>query len=92
MNPIVYLFDMIFGIFNTILIGWVIINILLRLNILNHYNEVVQKIMQTLSGLIDPILRPIRRYIPSFGGIDISPLILMLIINFIRYTLHYYFA
>ena len=92
MNPVIYLLDMILGMFNMVIILWIVISILLRFGILNHYNEVVQKIMQAISQLVEPMLKQIKRYMPYLGGIDISPLVLMLFINFTRYTLHYYFA
>ena len=92
MNPIIYLLDMILGLLNIVVVLWLIILFLLRLGILNNYNQVVQKIIQAISQLVEPMLRPIRRHVPCLGGIDISPLILMLLINFARYTLHYYFA
>ena len=92
MNPIIYLLDMILGMFNTMLVVWIIILILLRLGVLNNSNEIVRKIMYSISQLIEPMLRLIRRFVPYFGDVDISPLILMLLINFSKYTLHYYFT
>ena len=92
MHPIIYLLDSALGIFNMLLVIWVIISILLNLNILNNYNEAIQKIIYALSRVIEPFLKQIRRYIPHLGNIDISPLILMLLIGFLRYTLQYYFT
>ncbi len=92
MNPIIYLLDMILGILNTLLIVWLVIQILLKLEIINYYNESVRKIVHAMSNLVEPLLRPARRYVPYIGGFDLSPLVLMLFIHFTRYTLRYYFA
>ncbi len=92
MHPIVYLLDSILGLLNIMLIIWLVIHALLHLNILNYSSEIVYKMTHALSKLLNPILRKIRAYLPYLGGIDISPLVLMLLISFTRYTLRYYFA
>ncbi|MBQ4874607.1 MAG: YggT family protein [Rickettsiaceae bacterium H1] len=92
MHPVVFLLDTILGILNVIIILEIIIFLLLRVNVLSHKNEMVQKITQGISQLLEPLLKPIKRFIPDVGGIDISPLILIVLLSFTRYTLHYYFA
>ena len=51
----------------------------------------VQKIMVALNKLCEPALRPIRKFLPDLGGIDISPIILLLLLNFLRSALYSYF-
>jgi len=68
---------------------WVIIasavfSWLYAFNVVNSRNQFVDTIANMLYRLTEPALRPIRRFMPDLGGIDISPIILLLIIFFIR--------
>ena len=71
---------------------WVIIitavaSWLIAFGVLNTYNRTVARILDVLYRLTEPALRPIRQLLPNFGGIDVSPVILLLIIWFIRMEL-----
>ena len=55
----------------------------------NIYNSVVRSIWNGLNAVVEPPLRPIRRYVPALGGMDISPIILLLIIYFIQRVIRY---
>jgi YggT family protein len=64
---------------------WVIIisalaSWLIAFGVINTYNRTVARILDTLYRVTEPALRPIRQILPNFGGIDISPIILLLII------------
>ncbi|MGH7088758.1 MAG: YggT family protein [Stellaceae bacterium] len=64
---------------------WVIIiaaiaSWLIAFGVINTYNRTVARILDTLYRLTEPALRPIRQFLPNFGGIDISPVILLLLI------------
>lgn len=68
---------------------WVIIlsaifSWLYAFNVVNPSNQVIATIGRMLYQLTEPALRPIRRYVPNFGGLDISPIILLLIIFLIQ--------
>jgi len=52
---------------------------------------VVKKIMYALDRLVEPALKPIKQVMPDLGGIDISPIILLLLLNFARSALYTYF-
>jgi YggT family protein len=67
-----------------IIIGAAIFSWLYAFNVVNPRNEFVGMIGHMLFKMTDPALRPIRRYLPDLGGIDISPIILLLLIFFIR--------
>lgn len=60
-------------------IGW-----LEQFNIINRYNNFVYGLHTFLFRVVEPALHPIRRLLPNLGGIDISPLILILVIYFIQ--------
>jgi YggT family protein len=71
-------------IFKWILIGSAIFSWLYAFNVINSRNQFVDAIGRFLFAVTEPALRPIRRIMPDLGGIDISPVILLLIIFFIR--------
>lgn len=57
---------------------------LMAFNVINVYNSVVRAVWDGLNALTEPALRPIRRFLPSFNGLDLSPLVLLLIIFLIQ--------
>lgn len=67
-----------------LLIASAIFSWLYAFNVVNSRNQVVMTIGNALFRITEPALRPIRRLLPDLGGIDISPIILLLIIFFIR--------
>ncbi len=67
-----------------LLIASAIFSWLYAFNVVNPRNQVVMTIGNALFRITEPALRPIRRLLPDLGGIDISPIILLLIIFFIR--------
>jgi YggT family protein len=77
------------------LITWVIIasaimSWLVAFNVVNVRNQFIRMVADLLYRLSEPMLRPIRRLLPNLGGIDISPIILLLGVLFVREALRYY--
>jgi YggT family protein len=73
-----------------ILIAAAVLSWLVAFNVVNTRNHVVATIGQFLYAITEPVLRPIRNALPNMGGIDLSPVILVLIIIFIRYCIALY--
>ena len=67
-----------------ILIAAAVLSWLIAFNVVNAYSPVVRSIWQALNALTEPLLRPIRRWMPDLGGIDISPVILILACWFVQ--------
>ena len=67
-----------------IIIVAVVASWLIAFGVINTYNRTVHRIIDTLYRLTEPALRPIRQFLPNFGGLDISPVILLLIIYLIE--------
>jgi YggT family protein len=67
-----------------IIIAGAVMSWLMAFNVINPYNQFVRSLWQGLNALTEPALRPIRRLLPDLGGIDISPLVLILICFFIQ--------
>ena len=63
---------------------------LIAFNVVNARNEVVRMIWNSMVALTEPALRPIRRFLPNTGGIDISPIVLFLIILLIEQIITLY--
>ena len=57
---------------------------LLAFNVINHRNEFVRTVWNGLNAVTEPVLRPIRRMLPNLGGVDVSPIIVLLMILFIQ--------
>ncbi|MAN77623.1 MAG: hypothetical protein CML24_10625 [Rhizobiales bacterium] len=81
--------DVVLSLFIFIMIAQVIVSWLLAFNILNMSNQLVATIANMLWQLTNPLLAPIRRLLPNFGGLDISPIVLFLAIYFIRLVILY---
>jgi len=79
--------DLALGIFWWIVILSTVFSWLYAFNVVNPSNQFVGMVGNALHRLTEPALRPIRSVMPDLGGIDISPIILLLIIFFIRQLL-----
>ncbi|MBC2772633.1 YggT family protein [Rhizobium sp. AQ_MP] len=76
--------DLALSIFTWILIGSAIFSWLYAFNVINSSNRFVATLGQFFYNVTEPVLRPIRRFMPDLGGIDISPIVVLLIIFFLR--------
>ena len=79
---------MILGLVKWVVIIMIIMSWLFQFNIINGSNQVVSMIWRLVDGLTEPLLRPIRKFVPNFGGLDISPIVLFVIIFFLEMLLH----
>ena len=91
MNSLVNLISTVISLYIWVLIASAVMSWLIAFNVVNTYNRVVAMIADTLYRLTEPALRPIRRVLPNLGGIDISPIILILILFFPRDLIIKYF-
>jgi YggT family protein len=76
--------DLALGIYWWLLIASAIFSWLYAFNVVNPRNQFVGSVGTFLFRVTDPVLAPIRRVLPDLGGIDISPIIVLLIIFFLR--------
>ena len=67
-----------------VIIAGVVLSWLMAFNVVNAYNPFVRSLWGGLNAVTEPLLRPIRRILPDLGGIDLSPIILLLGIHFIQ--------
>jgi len=73
-----------------LVIGAAILSWLVAFNVVNARNDVVRSIWDFLYRATEPALRPIRRILPNLGGIDVSPIILLLGIFFLQRVIALY--
>ena len=92
MKSIFILLDSIITIYLWVIIINAILSWLVAFNILNTHNRFVFSILDATYKLTDPALNKIRRFLPTFGSIDISPIILILILMFLRNLVFEIFA
>ena len=84
MNPFLWLILTIIDIYFWIILATVILSWLVAFNVLNRSNPYVRQIGYALERLTEPLLGPIRRWLPNLGGIDISPIVLLIGLQFLR--------
>jgi YggT family protein len=70
-----------------IIIAQAILSWLVAFNVINTQSDFVRSFLRALDRVTDPLYRPIRRILPDFGGIDFSPLVVLLLISVIRILL-----
>ena len=84
MKSLLILVDSVVTIYIWILIINAILSWLIAFNILNTSNRLVYSLLDVSYKMTDPLLRPIRNFLPNLGGIDISPVVLILLLMFAR--------
>jgi YggT family protein len=90
MKSLVLLLDTVLDLYIWALIISVILSWLITFNVINTHNRFVQSIGYFFARITEPPLRFVRRFIPPFGGIDLSPIVVILLIYFIRNLLREY--
>ena len=84
MNPFLWLVDTIINIYIWLLIASAVLSWLIAFNVVNTRNPIVQSVGDFLYRVTEPLLRPIRNMLPNLGGIDVSPVILIIGLLFLR--------
>jgi YggT family protein len=92
MNTVLAISDFIIyyvlGLVILLIIAYAVISWLIAFNVVNTHNRFVQTIVDVLERIVNPLLRPIRKVLPDFGGIDLSPMVLWLFIWLIQNKLY----
>ena len=92
MYSFLHLVNTLITIFIWLLIAQAVLSWLLAFGVVNRYNRVVASANDFLWRITEPALRPIRSFLPNLGGIDISPVILILLLYFLRDLMFEYLA
>jgi YggT family protein len=84
MNALLWLITTLIQIYIWLLIAQAVLSWLIAFGVVNRHNRIVGTIEDFLWRITEPALRPIRRLLPNFGGIDISPVVLILLLVFLQ--------
>ena len=84
MNSLLGLIIQIINLYQFVLLIYIVATWLISFNIINTSNRFVYSVMEALYRLCEPSLRLVRQFIPNFGSIDISPVIIFLLLWFIK--------
>jgi len=90
MRALFLVIDLILHLYIWLIIAAAVLSWLVAFNVVNTRNQFVSMIGDFLYRITEPVLRPVRNVVPSFGGIDISPVIVIFIIIFLRYVIALY--
>jgi YggT family protein len=91
MNSVLILIDQIITLYIWLLIASAVLSWLIAFNVVNTQNRFVYMVVDFLYKVTEPALRPIRTIMPNLGGIDVSPVILIFGLFFLRNLLFEYF-
>ena len=80
-------FDLLLRVLSYIIIAQAIISWLVAFNVINTSNDFMRSFLVALDRITEPLYRPIRRILPDFGGIDFSPIVVLLLIYIVRILL-----
>jgi YggT family protein len=81
---------LVLNLYTWVIIAVAILSWLVAFNVVNTRNDLVRSVGRFLEAVTEPALRPIRNVLPNLGGIDVSPIILLLLIFFIERVIIYY--
>ena len=84
MHSILWLLDTLINIYIWVLIASAVLSWLVAFNVVNPRNPIVAQIGEALWRLTEPVLAPIRSFLPHLGGLDLSPLVLIIALFFVR--------
>ena len=90
MRAILDLILLVLQLYSWIIIGMAILSWLVAFGVINIRNDFVRAIWNALLALTEPVLMPLRRILPNFGGLDLSPVIVLLGIFFLERIILYY--
>jgi len=89
MNPLPALLIEVLEIYKWVVIAAVIVSWLAAFNVINEHNNFVRSALRILYAMTEPVFRPVRRILPSVGGLDLSPIVVIVAIWFLQYTITY---
>ncbi len=87
LKPLLQVADIALELYMWLIIISAVMSWLVAFNVVNARNQVVFTIGNFLYRITEPALRPIRRFVPNFGGVDVTPVVLILIVLFVRMLL-----
>ena len=84
MNALIILIDQIVNLYIWTMLAYIVIVWLIAFRIINPWQPIVRMAMDFLGRIHEPLMGRVRRFLPDLGGIDLSPIILLLAVQFLR--------
>lgn len=78
---LIQIIDYLVGLLVVVIIVQFVLSLLITFNVVNLHNQFVAAIWTAVNAILDPILNPVRKLIPPMGGIDFSPMVLIIGLN-----------
>lgn len=95
LNPFIDLIGSVIHLYTLVIIVWVVLSLLIQFDVVNRYNRLISQVFSVLGQLVEPALKPIRRFmrriLPQLFAIDLSPIILLLLLSFINNAMYTWF-
>jgi YggT family protein len=88
--PFIWLLLRLIDIYTWVIIIAVVMSWLVAFGVINVHNQFARTVVRVLDALTEPVFRQVRRVIPPIGGLDISPLIVLIFLQFLTYSIYYY--
>ena len=82
-NPLIEVLLLVLNLFQWSLVAYILISLLVQFGVVNPNHSIINLVQNSLSQIHEPILNVLRRYIPIFGNLDLTPLIVFVVIHFI---------
>lgn len=89
-NPAIWLLLRLIDLYTWVVIIAVVVSWLVAFGVINTYNRFARGVVQALDALTEPVFRQVRRIVPPIGGLDLSPLIVLILLEFLSYVIVYY--
>ncbi len=84
MNALAALISIVASLIFWLVLAHVILSWLVAFNVVNLQNQFVRSVYHGVNGMVDPLLAPIRRVLPTAGGIDFSPIVLLIVVQVLQ--------
>jgi len=88
MNALLILLNEIISLYLYTLFAYVIMGLLIQFQLINSHNKLISTVFRALLSIHEPVLGKIRRYIPMIGNMDLSPVIVILLLSFLKNLLN----
>ncbi|HWU25423.1 MAG TPA: YggT family protein [Rhizomicrobium sp.] len=88
--PFILILLEVIDLYTWVIIIAVVVSWLVAFGVINTYNHFARTIVHALEAVTEPVFRQVRRLIPPIGGLDLSPLIVLIFLQFVTYSIKYY--
>jgi YggT family protein len=89
-NPAIWLVLRLIDLYTWVVIIAVVVSWLVAFGVINTFNPFARSVVRFLDAVTEPVFRQVRRVIPPIGGLDLSPLIVLIFLEFLSYVIVYY--